>query len=87
MTLEVQVALGASLSDAYASAFSYVYYAAIAVGSTAVLASLCVKEYDKYLNSHIPRQIYTKEEQKISKAPDKIAHTKDVDAPGDASQV
>lgn len=68
MSPTIASALTDSLSDAYAVAFSYVYYAGAAVGATAIIASLFLKDYDQFLTTHTPRQIYKKEEQSI--APD-----------------
>jgi len=35
-----------------------VYYAALAVGLVGLIACCCIKDYDPYFTSHVPRQIY-----------------------------
>lgn len=47
INLKIEEAVGASLSNAYASAYAYVYYAALAVGGVGVIACFCIKDYDK----------------------------------------
>lgn len=63
MTTAISTALTESMSDAYAKAFSFVYYSGVAVGGTAIIASLFLKDYDQFLTSHTPRQIYKRNEQ------------------------
>lgn len=63
MSPQIAEVLANALSDAYAGAFAYVCYAGAAVGSTAIIASLILKDYDKFLSGHIPRQVYNREEQ------------------------
>ena len=58
MTPKIEAAVGAALGNAYAAAYAYVYYAAIAVGLVGFIACVCIKDYDPYFTSHIPRQIY-----------------------------
>ncbi|OAG44502.1 hypothetical protein AYO21_01498 [Fonsecaea monophora] len=58
ITTEIQVAVARAAEDAYADAFAYVYYAALAVGGVAVLAALYMKDYDRYMTGHTPKQIY-----------------------------
>ena len=57
MTAEVGAAVSAALSSAYAKSYSYVYYAAIAVGAVGLIAAICLKDYDALLTSHVPRTI------------------------------
>lgn len=54
----IEAVLAAALSNAYAAAYAYVYYAAIAVGLVGLIACFCVRDYDQYFNNHVPRQIY-----------------------------
>lgn len=54
----VEAAVGAELPYAYAAAYAYVYYAAMAVASVGLIACLFVKDYDPFLTNHVPRQIY-----------------------------
>ncbi|OAL40510.1 hypothetical protein AYO20_00246 [Fonsecaea nubica] len=63
MTPRIQAVLTSTIADAYSTAFAYVYYAAVAVGATAIIASLFLKDYDQFLTGHIPRQIYKKDER------------------------
>jgi len=58
ITPEIELALTNSLSDAYAAAFAYVYYAALAIGGAAVIAALFLKNYDELLTGHVARQVY-----------------------------
>ncbi|KAI1613098.1 fungal trichothecene efflux pump [Exophiala viscosa] len=58
MTTEIQAVVTNALLDARASAYSYIYYASIAVNLCAVIAALCLRGYDHLLTSHVPRQIY-----------------------------
>lgn len=59
---EIGVALTDSLTSAYAAAYAYVYYAAVAVGGVGIIAACCMKDYDDMLTSHVSRQIYRKGE-------------------------
>lgn len=77
-TPEVQLALANSMSDAYAAAFAYVYYAAIAVGATAAIAALFLKDYDKLLTDHVPRQLYHSGDRKAEVSTDLDAETKEI---------
>jgi hypothetical protein len=54
----IEAAVGAELPYAYAAAYAYVYYAAMAVASVGLIACLFVKDYDPFLTNHVPRQIY-----------------------------
>ncbi len=58
ITPEIELAVAESLSNAYAAAYAYVYYAAIAVGGVGLIACICIKDYDKFFTDHVPRQIY-----------------------------
>ena len=62
---QVEAVLGAALSTAYAAAYAYVYYAAVAVGLVGFIACFCVRDYDQYFNNHVPRQIYKSGEEKL----------------------
>lgn len=70
MTASIGGVLHDTLADAYAAAFAYVYYAAVAVMLTAVIAALFLKDYDRYLTGHVPRQVYNKADQEIGKVVD-----------------
>jgi hypothetical protein len=63
MTPQIEAAVASSLSNAYVAAYAYVYYAAVAVACVGLVACICVKDYDDFFTSHIPRQIYTSGEK------------------------
>ncbi|KAL6246018.1 hypothetical protein RBB50_007171 [Rhinocladiella similis] len=58
MAKQIQAAVALALENAYADAFAYVYYAALAVGGVAVVAALCIKDYDSYMTGHVPKQVH-----------------------------
>lgn len=58
ITPAIEQTLGTVLPTAYAAAYAYVYYAAVAVGCVGLIASFCIKDYDEYFTDHVPRQIY-----------------------------
>lgn len=57
MNTSIQLAVSQALSDAYAAAYAYVYYAAVAVGGVGLIATICMKDYDKLFTSHVLRTI------------------------------
>jgi hypothetical protein len=67
MTPQINGAVETSLSNAYAAAYAYVYYAAVAVACVGLVACICVKDYDDLFTSHIPRQIYASGEKESFK--------------------
>jgi nicotinamide riboside kinase len=78
MTPNIESVLIDALEDAYAAAFAFVYYAAVAVGATAVIAALFIKDYDQFLTGHVPRQVYKKREQEKVLEVDGPVHLEDV---------
>ncbi|KKY26999.1 putative trichothecene efflux pump [Phaeomoniella chlamydospora] len=58
MTTEIEAAVADALSDGYAAAYSYVYYAAVAVGIVGLIACISLKDYDSLFTGHVSRQIY-----------------------------
>jgi hypothetical protein len=58
MTPKILTATNITVSDAYSKSYAYVYYFDVAIGGLAIVASLCLRDFDKYLNSHISRQLY-----------------------------
>jgi hypothetical protein len=54
----IELAVSDALLDGYSAAYSYVYYAAIAVGCVGMIACICLKDYDSKLTGHVSRQIY-----------------------------
>lgn len=63
ITPEIEAAVASSMSNAFAAAYAYVYYAAVAVGAVGLIACVCVRDYDALFNSHVPRKIYTAAEK------------------------
>jgi hypothetical protein len=49
-----------AVSDAYSKSYAYVYYFAVAIVGLAIVASLCMRDFDRYLNTHVSRQLYHK---------------------------
>jgi hypothetical protein len=70
MTPQIEAAVGSSLSNAYAAAYAYVYYAAVAVACVGLVACICVKDYDGFFTSHVPRKIYASGEKESFKSED-----------------
>ena len=58
MTPELLRATNIAVSDAYSKSYSYVYYFAVTIGLLAIAASVCMRDFDKYLTSHVSRQLY-----------------------------
>jgi MFS family permease len=52
-----------AISDSYSGAYAYIYYTALALGIVAVLASLCLRDFDRYLTDHVSRRIHTRAEK------------------------
>jgi hypothetical protein len=51
-----------AVSDAYSKSYAYVYYFAVAIGALSIIASLCMRDFDRYLTGHISRQLYHKKD-------------------------
>lgn len=51
-----------AVSDAYSKSYAYVYYFAVAIGALAIIASACMRDFDKYLTGHVSRQLYHKKD-------------------------
>jgi hypothetical protein len=64
MTASILKVVNDTVSDAFAASYAYVYYTAVALAGVAIIASLCLRDFDHYLTDHVPRQIYHKEETK-----------------------
>lgn len=62
MTPELLVTTNIAVSDAYSKSYAYVYYFAVAVGVVAIAASICMRDFDKYLTGHVSRQLYHKKD-------------------------
>jgi hypothetical protein len=57
MTTAIEAAVSQAMSDSYAAAYSYVYYAAVAVGATGLIAAICMKDYDSLFTDHVARKV------------------------------
>ena len=62
MTPELLRTTNVAVSDAYSKSYAYVYYFAVAIGVVAIGASVCMRDFDKYLTSHVSRQLYYKKD-------------------------
>jgi hypothetical protein len=62
MTPELLRATNIAVSNAYSRSYAYVYYFAVAIGALAIIASLCMRDFDKYLTGHVSRQLYHKKD-------------------------
>ncbi|CAN9380938.1 unnamed protein product [Alternaria alternata] len=60
MTPELLHTTNVAVSDAYSKSYAYVYYFAVAIGGLAIIASLCMRDFDEYLTGHVSRQLYQK---------------------------
>ncbi|KAI5373862.1 hypothetical protein J4E82_007403 [Alternaria postmessia] len=60
MTPELLHTTNIAVSDAYSKSYAYVYYFAVAIGGLAIIASLCMRDFDEYLTGHVSRQLYHK---------------------------
>lgn len=64
MTPDLLRITNVAVSDAYSRSYAYVYYFAVAIGGLAIIASLCMRDFDKYLTGHVSRQLYNKRDAK-----------------------
>ncbi|CAN9166566.1 unnamed protein product [Alternaria alternata] len=62
MTPELLHTTNIAVSDAYSKSYAYVYYFAVAIGGLAIIASLCMRDFDEYLTGHVSRQLYHKKD-------------------------
>ncbi|KAL1801564.1 hypothetical protein ACET3X_001906 [Alternaria dauci] len=60
MTPDLLHTTNIAISDAYSKSYAYVYYFAVAIGGLAIIASLCMRDFDEYLTGHVSRQLYHK---------------------------
>ncbi|KZM18935.1 hypothetical protein ST47_g9933 [Ascochyta rabiei] len=60
MTPELLRTTNIAVSEAYSKSYAYVYYFAVAIGVLAIIASVCMRDFDKYLTDHVSRQLYHK---------------------------
>lgn len=62
MTPDVLRTTNVAVSDARSRSYAYVYYFAVAAGGLAIIASVCMRDFDQYLTGHVSRQLYHKKE-------------------------
>jgi hypothetical protein len=62
MTPEILRTTNVAVSDAYSKSYAYVYYFAVAIGGLSIAASIAMRDFDKYLNTHVSRQLYDKKD-------------------------
>jgi hypothetical protein len=77
LTPAIQAVVAQALSDAYAAAYAYVYYAAVAVGGVGLIAAIFLRNYDHELDTHVPRKIYAG-----GKADDSVSESSDTKTDG-----
>ncbi|KAJ4346641.1 uncharacterized protein N0V89_010572 [Didymosphaeria variabile] len=58
MSPEILRATNVAVSTAYSKSYAYVYYFAVALGGLAIIASICLRDFDQYLTEHVSRQLY-----------------------------
>ena len=59
MTPDILVQVSTALRNAYSDSYAYVYYAALAVGGTALIASFWLTDYDRFMTGHTPKPLNT----------------------------
>ncbi|KAH8788066.1 fungal trichothecene efflux pump [Diaporthe sp. PMI_573] len=62
MTPELLRTTNIAINDAYSKSYAYVYYFVVAIGVLAIAASVCMRDFDKYLTGHVSRQLYRKKD-------------------------
>jgi hypothetical protein len=62
MTPDILRTTNIAVSDAYSKSYAYVYYFSVAIGAVSIIASVCMRDFDKYLTGHVPRQLYSKKD-------------------------
>jgi hypothetical protein len=62
MTPDILRTTNVAVSDAYSKSYAFVYYFAVAIGVLAIIASICMRDFDKYLTGHVSRQLYSKKD-------------------------
>ncbi|KAF9737478.1 hypothetical protein PMIN04_009176 [Paraphaeosphaeria minitans] len=58
MNSEILHTTNIAVSTAYSKSYAYVYYFAVALGGLAIIASVCLRDFDQYLTEHVSRQLY-----------------------------
>lgn len=62
MTPEILHTTNIAVSDAYSMSYAYVYYFSVAIGVLSIIASACMRDFDKYLTGHVSRQLHSKKD-------------------------
>jgi hypothetical protein len=65
MTSKLVTVAVEAVADSYAAAYAYVYYFAVALGCISIIASACCTDFDRYLNDHVPHQIYHRKDTTV----------------------
>ncbi|KAM0304493.1 hypothetical protein ACHAPM_002591 [Fusarium culmorum] len=58
MTNSIAAVVSRAMADSYTASYANVYYFAMALGVIPIIASLCMRDFDRYLTDHVPHQIY-----------------------------
>nr|AAM49002.1 trichothecene efflux pump [Fusarium mesoamericanum] len=58
MTNSIAAVVSRAMADSYSASYANVYYFAMALGVIPIIASLCMRDFDRYLTDHVPHQIY-----------------------------
>lgn len=58
MNPEILHTTNIAVSTAYSKSYAYVYYFSVALGGLAIIASVCLRDFDQYLTGHVSRQLY-----------------------------
>ncbi|OTA98955.1 hypothetical protein M426DRAFT_325562 [Hypoxylon sp. CI-4A] len=62
MNDEILAIASTQISEAYAQAYTYPYYTALALGIVSIIAALAIRDFDHHLTDHVSRQLYHKSE-------------------------
>nr|APW30730.1 trichothecene efflux pump [Fusarium sp. CBS 123663] len=58
MTNSTATVVSQAMADSYTASYANVYYFAMALGVIPIIASLCMRDFDRYLTDHVPHQLY-----------------------------
>nr|APW30733.1 trichothecene efflux pump [Fusarium louisianense]APW30735.1 trichothecene efflux pump [Fusarium ussurianum] len=58
MTNSTATVVNQAMADSYTASYANVYYFAMALGVIPIIASLCMRDFDRYLTDHVPHQLY-----------------------------
>ncbi|KAI8966066.1 trichothecene efflux pump [Daldinia sp. FL1419] len=57
---DILAVVSVKVSEAYAAAYTYPYYTALALGIVSIIAALALRDFDHHLTDHVSRQLYRK---------------------------